>query len=194
MTDLIISGNLKLKNLAQVTWNWYDKSAGTIIWTFRNPSSRDQSIVLFRSFFYFCNAYWPFYLANPGFNVKWSKNDPLINVGSQQNAPQLAVVNFSGKRLVCFVFTLNPNQDWSMLEGGFMGIDPEPVKVVPVSYEGESDFCITYDKNHANDWDLQTGMALKGYLPNPSTFTTAHYACRDEYYQLFDDVVKPGRC
>ncbi len=194
MTDLIVSGNLKLKNLAQVTWSWYDKSTGTVQWTFRNPSSRVQSIILFRSGYYFGNAYWPVYLANSNFNVHWSNNSPLINVGSQQNSPPIGVINFSGKRIVCFVFTLNPNQDWSMLEGGFQGTEPESVKAVPVSYEGTSEFCIEYDKNQVNDWDLQTGTGLKGYLPNPNTFMTAYYACRDEYYSIFDDVIKPGKC
>ena len=145
MADLIVSGNLKLKNLAQVTWSWYDKSSGTVMWTFRNPSARVQSIILFRSGYYFGNAYWPIYLANQNFNVRWGKNDPLVNLGSQQNAPPLGVVNFNSRKLVCFIFTLNPGQDWSMLEGGFQGTEPESVKSVPVSYEGTAEFCKSYD-------------------------------------------------
>ncbi|MEM0156833.1 MAG: hypothetical protein QXN26_02060 [Thermoplasmataceae archaeon] len=194
MADLIISGNLKLKNLAQVTWSWYDKSSGTIMWTFRNPSARVQSIILFRSGYYFGNAYWPIYLANQNFNVRWGKNDPLVNLGSQQNSPPLGVVNFNSRKLVCFIFTMNPGQDWSMLEGGFQGTEPESVKSVPVSYEGTAEFCIAYDKNQVNDWDLQTGTGLKGYNPNPSTFSTAYYGCRDEYYQLFNDTITAGKC
>jgi len=73
-----------------------------------------------------------------------------------------------------FIFTLNPGQTWSMLEGGFSLITPpQPQGVYQVSLGYAGPTCVGYDPQRVKDWDTQTGTNLQGYSPNPNTFNIA---------------------
>lgn len=192
--ELIISGVKPLLGRIGVSWKWYDEKNGTVEYTFSNPGKSVRSVVLYRSSYYFGNAYFPIYLENEGFRTEWSKNTILVDNGVQNNSAPLAVIDFSGKFLVAFVFTLSPGQQWSMLEGGFQGIAPTDVTAYSVEFKEVADFCVEYDRRQVVDWDQQTGTTLKGYKPNPDTVATAYYSCSANYLQLFDDIVTKGKC
>ncbi len=194
MTDLIISGNLPGKAGVEVSWSWKDQASGTVEWTFKNTSSVERNVLLFRSGYYFGNAFWPVYLSNPGFNVDWSQNLPLTDKGAGSNSAPIAVVDFAGKKLVCFVFTLLPAQSWSMLEGGFSGAHPTGISAITVSFNGITDFCVEYDPAQVQQWDQQTGTKLSGYSPNPKSFKTAWYSCSAKFYALYNDVINSSPC
>ncbi len=192
--DLIISGVKPLLGRISVSWKWYDEKNGTVEYTFSNPGKSVRSAVLYRSGYYFGNAYFPVYLANKGFRTGWSENTTLTENGVQNNSAPVAVIDFSVKLMIAFVFTLSPGQQWSMLEGGFQSISPTDVTAYSVEFKGVADFCVEYDKEQVVDWDQQTGTTLKGYEPNPETVMTAYYSCSANYLQLFDDIVMRGKC
>ena len=59
-----------------------------------------------------------------------------------------------------------------MIEGGFSGsMTPSGISLYEVSMEKSGQFCVGYDRTRVTDWDSQTGTALQGYTPDPSTFT-----------------------
>ena len=91
------------------------------------------------------------------------------------NSAPLCLADFgSGRRTVCFLFSLAPGEKWSMLEGGFSAsMTPSGISLYEVSLEKSGWFCIGYDQRRATDWDSQTGTTLQGYSPNPSTFALA---------------------
>jgi len=192
--DLIISGIKPLIGRITVSWRWYDEPNGVVEYTFSNLGKSIRSAVLYRSGYYFGNAYFPVYLANEGFRTLWSENRTLIDKGTQDNSAPVAVLDFSGKLMAAFVFTLAPGQLWSMLEGGFQGTEPTDVIVYAVEFRGIEDFCVEYDREQVLDWDRQTGTTMKGYEPNPRTVRTAYYSCAANYVQLFDDVIAKGKC
>ena len=192
--ELIISGIKPLLGRVTVSWKWYDEANGTVEYTFSNVGQKERSVVLYRSGYYFGNAYFPIYLANKGFNTSWSDNKALEDLGAEHNSAPVAPVNFNGKYLIAFVFTLSPGQAWSMLEGGFQGAEPTGVVTYPVSFNGMAEFCVLYDKEQVVDWDEQTGTSLKGFLPNPKTVRSAYYDCSANYVQLFNDIVTKGNC
>jgi len=178
------------------TWSWYDQQQGLVKWTFSNPTSEIGAVVLFRSGYYFGNAFWPVYEANGQFGVLFAPElKPLVDNGVEKNAPPLAVVEMSGKYIVCFVFTLAPGQEWSMLEGGFLGFDPTGVATYDVvSSTPNSMMCIGYAQQQVTDWDEQTGTQMTGYEPNPSEFNVVVCKVNAPYVQLFPDPISAGSC
>jgi len=185
-----------------VSWKWYDQSQGVVEWTFTNDGSQKESVILLRNGYYFGGAFAPVYLANStpicptcsgnnGFGTSWIYTQPveggvslvdgsippLVDHGSPElNAPPMAPVQFpSGEWLnFAFIFTLNPGEIWSMLEGGFSSITPpypQGVYKVSLGYTGPT--CVGYDPQRVKDWDSQTGTNLQGYSPNPATFNIA---------------------
>ena len=182
-----------------VGWTWENQSQGTVKWTFSNTSKSLACVVLFRSGYYFGNAFWPVYLANSSFNTEFASSvNALTDNGTSNNSPPLMVVEFQdGKYIVAFVFTLSPGQVWSMLEGGFVqGMVPENPVTYAVSGITETQFCIKYDETQVTDWDQQTGTSLKGYFPNPSVFQTITglLPASAGFVELFDDVITQGKC
>jgi hypothetical protein len=209
-----------------VTWSWYDLSQGIVKWTFRNNVPKPVPVILLRGAeyilgtyrqvlidYYFGNAYFPIYVANPQFNVKWQiDNEVLKDNGVENNSPPLGVIKFGDKYLVAFVFVLPPAHtpavnsvfppsEWSMLEGGFGyyngGIlQPYNPQVFELEYAGDYDFCIGYDVQQVQDWDAQTGTTMQGYQPNPSTFKVSLYIAPQNapYIELFNNSIAEGTC
>jgi hypothetical protein len=184
-------------NLLKVSWSWYNQAQGTVAWTFVNGTSAVKSFLLLRNSYYFGNAFWPVYLNNKSFNVNFIlEPSPLVNNGIASNSAPVAVITFPGKgEIVAFVFTLSTGQSWSILEGGFsVESPPSGYSLIPVTFNGTSVYCITYDKKQVSDWDLQTGTTLQGYTPNPSAFETATFVCNGGYVALFRDIINAGKC
>jgi len=183
-----------------ISWKWYNEQEGLVEWTFQNQSSNQVSVILLRNGYYFGNAFWPVYVANPEFGVNWATSlTPLVDNGVNQNAPPLGIVQFTnGSRIVCFIFTLAPNQTWSMLEGGFSyTFPPTNPSLYEVQLDNIGQYCISYDQEQVNEWDLQTGTNYQGYSPNPNTIETVLVNAPSNaiYIQLFPyDTANNGVC
>lgn len=165
----------QLAEAIQVTWKWYDEGQGLVQWDFTNPGMDPATCILLRNGYYFGGAFWPVYLANPAFGTVWATElAPLVDNGVTNNTAPMGLLQFDdGARQVVFLFTIAPGQTWSMLEGGFSAVSPPEIQAAPiVALQGAGEFCVGYDPQQVLDWDLQTGTALQGYSPNPSTFTT----------------------
>jgi len=213
-TRYSISGLAQLyPSAVTVSWSWFDQSQGIVEWTFKNLGSSKESVILLRNGYYFGGAFGPVYLANStplcstctgsnGFGVSWIYTQPveggvslvngsippLVDHGSPAaNAPPMAPVQFpSGEWLnFAFIFTLNPGQTWSMLEGGFSTLTPPyPQGVYQVSLGYGGSICVGYDPQRVKDWDAQTGTNLQGYSPNPSTFNIAKVKAAGAPYDI----------
>jgi len=180
-----------------VSWAWYNETQGTVKWSFKNNFTTVKSFLLFRNSYYFGNAFWPVYLKNPQFNEKFAVSvAPLPDRGTANNSAPLCVAEFKdGRRIVCFIFTLSPGQEWSMLEGGFSkSFPPGGYSASMVMVKPSAEYCIEYDQTQVNDWDQQTGTTLTGYSPNPSVFNSVTAIAETEYVTLFADVIKKGKC
>ncbi|MHB1441065.1 MAG: hypothetical protein ACYCSO_10055 [Cuniculiplasma sp.] len=195
----VILGNKLPETLdrVSVSWSWYDKINGTVEWIFKNNTTGIESFLLFRNGYYFGNAFWPVYINNSEFNEKFAISPlPLIDQGARNNNAPLCVAEFPDKKkIVCFLFTLSPGQQWSMLEGGFSeSLPPSAYSVSLAIISGARDYCIKYDETQVSDWDSQTGTTYKGYEPNPSTFNTVKATVKTSYVSLFKDIVSDGSC
>jgi hypothetical protein len=169
-------------------WSWYNKLLGIVSWNFKNNSVFQETAVLYRSGYYFGNAYFPVYLQN-GVSTWATQLVPLMNKGLERNTMPLGIVDFGmGQRIIAFLFTMDPGQSWSVLEGGFTAKSPPSNGVLfGVTLEKAGSFCIGYDPNQVTDYDKQTSSILKGYAPNPSYTRTVEVAITSfaQFVQLF---------
>ena len=169
-------------------WSWYSKLQGIVAWNFKNNSIYQESVVLYRSGYFFGNAYFPIYLAN-GITTWAGKLSPLMNKGADRNTMPLGVVDFGkGKRIIAFVFTFDPGQKWSVLEGGFaIKTPPSNAVVYGLELEKAGSFCIGYDPRQVTDYDTQTSSSLGGYSPNPDLIKTVEVSVSSyaPHVQLF---------
>ena len=183
-----------------VTWDWHDEANGIVEWNFQNNSDTQQSVILYRNSYFFGNAFWPVYEANPSFEVAWATSlTPLTDNGVSNNSPPIGLVGFGANQLiVAFVFTLGPKQDWSMIEGGYSSFfPPSGVQLYEVTLTNTGEYCIGYDPAQVTDWDTQSGTNYQGYLPNPNAFTTVAVQAPSNapYVQLFPkDTAVIGAC
>ncbi len=190
--------NLSISKDVTVTWSWYDETQGIVSWNFKNNSSQQKSVILFRNGYYFGNAFWCVYVNNGMTYWATTPLTPLTDNGVQNNTMPIAIINFNGKKIIAFVFTLAPGQQWSVLEGGFSAVMPPSGQVVyEVTLKQSGSYCIGYDEQQVIDWDLQTGTTMQGYQPNPATVNTVEFDAPSdaEYVQLFpNDTVNNGSC
>ncbi len=179
-------------------WSWNNKLLGLVSWNFKNNSMFQETAVLYRSGYYFGNAYFPIYIANGVTN--WATRlTPLMNRGTDRNSMPTGVVDFGdGKRIIAFLFTLDPGQTWSVLEGGFnTASSPSNAVVYGVSLEKQGSFCIGYDPQQVTDYDKQTSSNLKGYSPNPTGVRTIEVSIVSfaPFVQIFSkDNISDGMC
>lgn len=204
----VTSGNLAINKVREraklsaspdvsVNWTWNDEAQGLVSWNFQNNSSEQKSVVLFRSGYYFGNAFWPVYVQN-GMTSWMTSVTPLVDSGVQNNTMPIAVIDFgNGNKIIAFVFTLAPNQKWSVLEGGFSSaMPPTDAMVYDLTLEQEDEFCIGYDEQQVIDWDLQTQTTMQGYTPNPSQIHTLEFTVPDgtNFVALFNDPISAPPC
>lgn len=177
-----------------ISWQWYDESQGLIQWTFSNPTDQQQSVVLERNGYYFGNAFWPVYEANPGFATSFaSAVTPLVDNGVTDNSPPLFVGEVDGRYGIYFLFTLSPGQTWSMLEGGFSGTElPIGISLHSVTSLALKAMSIGYAEAQVTDWNQQSNESLSGYSPNPETFTALVGQIDGTYITLFNDPISAG--
>ena len=179
-------------------WSWYNKLLGNVVWNFKNNSAFPETAVLYRSGYYFGNAYFPIYLEN-GVSTWATKLAPLMNRGTDRNFAPLGIVDFGqGQRIIAFLFTLDPGESWSMVEGGF-GVKSPPSNsaLFGVTLEKTASFCIRYDPQQVTDYDKQTSTLLKGYSPNPINVRTVEVSITSfaQYVQLFSkDSISDSPC
>lgn len=179
-------------------WTWYSKVQGTVAWNLKNNSLYQETAVLYRSGYIFGNAYFPIYIANE--LTKWATRlVPLMNKGIDRNNAQLGIVDFGlEQRIIAFVFTLDPGESWSFLEGGFTTKTPPSNAVLfGARLEKTGYFCIGYDPKQVEDYDKQTSTNLKGYSPNPDYVKTVEVSVSSfaQYVQLFPrDSIRDGSC
>jgi len=201
-----------ISSKVSVGWSWYDESQGVVEWTFENSDTVPHAVILLRNTYYFGGAFWPVYYANSdgrgasatdpqdNFGTDWAMGlTPLKDSGVASNSPPLCLADFgSGNRSVCFLFSLAPGENWSMVEGGFSAsMTPSGISLYEVSLAKSGQFCIGYDQTRVTDWDTQTGTTLEGYSPNPSTFALAEVQVESgaPYDVLpFNDSYADGPC
>ncbi|MGC8645441.1 MAG: hypothetical protein ACP5UO_04135 [Thermoplasmata archaeon] len=178
-------------------WRWYNETRGVVTWNFRNDSSYPETAVLHRNGYYFGNAYWPVYLQN-GLTSWADRLSPLPQKAIERNTAPVGILDFgSDRRMVAFLFTLAPGQEWSILEGGFSRSSPPMNAVVyGAKLEKTGRFCVGYDEKQVEDWDLQTGSSEKGYSPNPGEVETVEVevSAYAPYVQLFSDTISEEPC
>ena len=188
---------VRAANNVTVNWSWYDETQGTVQWTFKNNNDTSKAVILFRNNYYFGNAFWSVYVANPEFQVSFASDiSPYIDSGVANNSPKLGVVDFGKeKRIVAFVFVIAPNSSWGMLEGGFSGASP-PSGAMLYEMGGytKNSMCIKYDEAAVIAWDAQTQTTLQGYNPNPKTFGTVDVMFSAPYVELFSDSIQTTVC
>ncbi|MEM3861582.1 MAG: hypothetical protein QW203_03755 [Thermoplasmatales archaeon] len=206
---MITSGNKPIESInsrhvkaqsssVTVNWTWYDESQGIVSWNFQNNSSEQKSVILYRSGYYFGNAFWPVYVNN-GMTYWATSLTPLIDQGVANNTMPIGIIDFGGgNKIIAFIFTFAPGQQWSVLEGGFSSaMQPSGQAVYELSLEKTGSFCIGYDPQQVLDWDLQTGTTMQGYSPNPNNFNTIEVTVPvgTQYIQLFpNDTVSDSPC
>ncbi|MEM0138769.1 MAG: hypothetical protein QW100_03480 [Thermoplasmatales archaeon] len=180
------------------SWSWRNELNGIVSWNFVNDADFQETAVLFRNGYYFGNSYWPVYLENS--ITSWAtKLSPLVQKSQERNYAPLGIVDFgNGRRIVAFLFTLSPGQEWSILEGGFSRSFPPMNPVVyGTKFQKVGKFCIGYDERQVEDWDRQLSTNEKGYSPNPSEVETVEVrvSAYASYVQLFsDDLISDEPC
>ncbi|MEM3862324.1 MAG: hypothetical protein QW203_07600, partial [Thermoplasmatales archaeon] len=103
---MITSGNKPIESISSrhvkaqsssvtVNWTWYDESQGIVSWNFQNNSSEQKSVILYRSGYYFGNAFWPVYVNN-GMTYWATSLTPLIDQGVANNTMPIGIIDFGG--------------------------------------------------------------------------------------------------
>jgi len=86
----------KVSGNGTVSWSWYDQGQGIVVWTMKNLTNQTRSFVLFRNGYFFGNSFWPIYVANAGFNVKFATElTPLPSGKVEENGAPLAVIDLN---------------------------------------------------------------------------------------------------
>ena len=191
MTSKIVGGILKeaikpsTVEAVKVTWKYINKEEGLIQWSFENTSNEMVNFALLRQGYYFGNAFYPVYLENPEFQTSFTTvaDKPMSTTGN----PPVAVVYFSGKPIVCFVFTLVAKQIWTMEEGGWTDQEPTSYQAVPLTPVSVKKFSIQYNPEQVTQWDEQSGTDYAGYSPNPKVFSSMKFISAGQYISIFPD-------
>lgn len=179
-------------------WSWQDKTNGLVSWNFKNQSNYRETVVLYRSGYYFGGAYWPIFLNN-GMTSWATQLNPLSSRMLETNSMPIGIIDFGdGQRAIAFLFTLNPGQSWSVLEGGFSSDSPPSNPIIyGVGLEETGTFCIGYDPKQIVDWNKQTRTYQKGFSPNPNSIKAVMVRISSfaQHIQLFPgDSILDSKC
>ncbi len=199
---------LKKQISGQVSWQWYDQTQGIVQWNFKNTGNTTTSFILQRGAslngqqfedYIFGQAFNVMYLYNGqqfGTYLLQSPPQPLVDQGVQNNSPPMAVVDSPNGRSICFIFTLAPNQEWSMLEGGFQdGITPSNPVLIPVTVKDPNPvtLCDTYNPEQCQGYNQQAGTNLP-CPPNPWQITSIIMKTDQNIPILISDQITDGQC
>lgn len=167
-------------------------------WTFTNPSTVQQSGLLFRVNYPFGDAFWPIYEDNSqAFGTSFTTViTPLQNNGATNNTMPLVIYkNPDGSMFVAFCFTLAPGQTWSQIEGGFSTQETPDMGNTPVFITAQKSdvqtFSITYDSGQCQGYNQQSGSNLP-CPANPVKITSAVMTLSQQVKPLFNDVITPS--
>ncbi|EQB73043.1 MAG: hypothetical protein AMDU4_FER2C00108G0002 [Ferroplasma sp. Type II] len=192
------------ENPVKVNYTWYDKSSGIVQWNFENMGSTTRSFILLRGIeenhkvseiYAFGNAFYPLYYKN--FNVDFiTKPEALVNVSPKANNAPLAVIeNSDSTLLVAFLYTLSGGSRYSVLEGGWKGIEPGGIKIVLAKYAMTDNFSIKYDEKQCTLYNEESKTDY-GCPENPFTVRSALMKINNSIKPLFNDrisVINDGK-
>ncbi len=183
-------------------------ASGTVTWTFTNPGSHVGSWVLQRGAaqggtpfedYVFGQAFNVVYLFNPdrfGTHLLRSIPSPLVDQGADNNTAPMGVVASGETHSICFLFTLAPQQTWSMREGGFSnGVRPVSPVLVPVTVASPfpQPFCYAWRPEQCEGYNQQVGSSLP-CPPNPWTIEGLLFRATQRIPNLAADRFTPGAC
>ena len=179
----LFGGLIQVSNPVKVSWSWEDQQQGLVTWTFENTTSEVQTVLLQRGAeqngvqfedYIFGQAFWAIYTYNPQFATSFMTKV----LPSPNGTPQMAVVKSSNGMFVAFVFVLEPNSTYTMIEGGFSnGVQPSNPVVIPVVTDGKVySYSVTYQSNQCQGYNQQSGTNFPcppdPYTINSIVFTT----------------------
>lgn len=181
---------------------------GVVVWTFKNTGNQTGSWILQRGAslagqqfedYVFGQAFNVIYLYNGslfGTELLTAPPQPLVDNGTANNSPPMALVNAPSGMSICFIFTLAPGQTWSMEEGGFVdGIVPSNPQLIPVTVQTSTaqQWCDTWNVEQCQGYNQQAGTNLP-CPPNPWTITTIVMATTVNIPILIQDTFTQGAC
>ncbi len=192
----LISDDIK-KLPVTVDYTWYDRSRGIVQWNFNNQSSTTKSFILIRGvlqnnkiseIYAFGNAFYPLYYQN--FNVDFITHpESLKNVNVKTNSAPLAIIeNLHSELLVAFLYTLSGGESYSVLEGGWIGIEPGGISIAIARDKGIKNFKINYEKKQCTLYNEESNTDY-GCPPDPFTVHSAMFSVDDAIRELFHDHI-----
>ena len=193
----LISEDIKGKPIT-VNYTWYDKAKGLISWNFENPNNKKLSFILIRgvkengkvsNIYTFGNAFYPLYYYN--FKVEFATEPiALKSVSIKNNSAPLAIIeDRDGTLFVAFVYTLDPMEKYSMLEGGWTGVEPGGIETIIANFRDIKEFSIDYDKKQCS---LYNEEAKTNYPcpPDPFNAKSGTFKIDKNVKPLFNDKIK----
>ena len=180
-----------------VDYTWYDRSQGIVQWNFENRSSTTKSFILIRGvsqngkvseIYAFGDAFYPLYYHN--FNVDFVKHpESLKNVNVKTNSAPLAVIeNSDSELLVAFLYTLSGGESYSMLEGGWKGVEPGGISIAIAKFNGIKNFKIDYEKKQCTLYNEESNTDYK-CPPDPFTVRSGIFSVDSSIKELFNDHI-----
>lgn len=181
----------------EVNYTWYDKLKGIIQWNFKNTGSTTRSFILLRGIeennkvsevYAFGNAFYPLYYKN--FHIYFAtKPEPLVNISVKTNSAPLAIMkNSNSTLLVAFLYTLSAGSNFSVLEGGWSGIQPGGIKIVDAEFSGTGNFEIKYDEKQCTLYNEESDTDYP-CPANPFTVRSAIMNIDSNIKPLFNDKI-----
>lgn len=181
---------------------------GIVVWSFKNTGNTVGSWLLQRGAsmagqqfedYIFGQVFNICYLYNGslfGTSLLTAPPQPLVDNGTTNNSPPMALVDAPSGKSICFIFTLAPGQTWSMEEGGFSnGITPSNAQLIPVTVENGTaqQYCDAWNSEQCQGFNQQTGNNLP-CPPNPWTISTILMQTTDSIPILIQDTFTDGAC
>jgi len=192
----LISENIMEKPV-NVSYTWYDKSKGLISWNFENPNNKELSFILIRgikednkvsNIYAFGDAFYPIYYYD--FKVKFeAKPEILKNISIENNSAPLGIIeNNNNTFFVAFVYTLGPMEKYSMLEGGWINIEPGGIETIMCDFKGVNEFSIDYDKNQCTLYNQEADTDYQ-CPPDPFNVKSGIFKINKNVKPLFNDKI-----
>ena len=179
-----------------VTWQFTNKGNVTGSWLLQRGASLEGQ--QFEDYI-FGQAFNIIYLNNSsafGTSLLQAPPLPLIDKGTQNNAPPMSIIFSPNGVFIAFVFTLDGGQTWSMEEGGFSGgITPSNPILIPVSVKNAiaSSFCDSWQNMQCQGYNQQAGTNLP-CPSNPWQISSISMETTQDVPILITDSITSGNC